>query len=363
VEKDKTSQTGNFKEEYRRYTRKKVFFIISCLITAFLALGLSIYVGATDIGFFRIYEIIIDHVAGVTYTSGTPDFLDDYIVCNVRLPRAIFALIAGAGLAVGGAVMQSVMRNPLADPYTTGISSGACLGVAVAIILGLSISGTQFGDLGVIVNSFLFAMIPMMIIILIAPRSAYSPATLILAGVAISYILNALTTILMVSTDSETLSIVYRWQIGSLASITWSSVLIMATVNLIGIAVTILLSKKLNILALGEENAKSLGLNVEGMRLLCLMIISFMVASVVCYAGIIGFIGLISAHIVRMLIDSDNRFVIPASAVFGAVFLLGADIIARYLSPSDSIPVGVILSFVGAPIFLYLIIKQKKTLW
>lgn len=361
-----TVEKGNqLKDEYHRYTGRKITFIIGCIVAAFVALGVSLCIGASDIGFFDVYRILFDHMMGKTYEIGTPEFIDDYIVCDSRLPRAVFALVAGAGLAVGGAVMQSVMKNALADPYTTGISSGACFGVAVSIVLGIGITngGTGIGDTGTILNTFLFALIPMAFITTIAPRSNTSPATLILAGVAISYIFNALSTVLLITTDAETLSIVYRWQVGSLTDITWNSLPLMSGINIAGIVIVLFLSKKLNILALGDDNAKSLGLNVNNMRIICLMIVSFMVASVVSYAGIIAFIGLISAHIIRRVIDSDNRFVIPAAAAFGALFLLCSDIIARYLSPTDSIPVGVILSFVGAPIFLALIILQKKGMW
>ena len=348
---------------YKKFTIKKILFIAICIILAFIALGLSICIGAADISFKEVYEIIYKHIIGTTYQKGTVEFIHDYIIWNIRLPRALFALIAGAGLAVGGAVMQSVMKNPLADPYTTGISSGTCFGVAIALVLGLTVSNSQIGNLGLVMNAFIFALIPTALIIIITFKNSTSPATLILAGVAISYIFNALTTVLLISTDAETLAIVYRWQVGSLTEVTWNSIPLMATINIAGIIITIFISKKLNIMALGDENAKSLGINSGNMRIISLMIISFMVASVISYVGIIGFIGLISAHIVRILIDSDNRFVIPASAAFGAVFLIGADIISKYLSPTDSIPVGVVISFIGAPVFLYLIIRQKRNIW
>jgi len=351
------------KSDYKSYTGRKVIFITICAVAAVLLLGLSIYIGGSDLSLGRIYELLWHHLCGWTYQKGTDDFLDDFVVWNVRLPRAIFALVAGAGLAVGGVVMQSVMKNPLADPYTTGISSGACLGVAVAVILGLSFTNAGIGSAGLVLNAFLFAVIPMILIIIIAPRAGSSTATLILAGVAISYLFNALTTLLMMSTDAETLSLVYRWQVGSLTNVKWSSVPLMFFINIGGILTVSFLAARLNILVLGDDSAKSLGLNADAMRVLCLFILSLMVASVVSYAGIIGFIGLVSPHIVRMLIDADNRFVIPASAAFGAVFLLGADIIARWLSPTDAVPVGVVLAFIGAPIFLYLIIRQKKAIW
>ncbi len=351
------------KAEYRHYTGRKVLFIAVCLFLAVLALGLSIYVGGSDLSLGRIYQLLWDHLCGATYERGTADFLDDYIVWNQRLPRAVFALIAGAGLAVGGAVMQSVMKNPLADPYTTGISSGAVCGMAIAVILGLTVTGSGLGDLGGILNAFLFALIPMIFILIVAPRVGSSPATLILAGVALSYVFSGLTTLLMMSTDSETLAAVYQWQVGSLTAVNWGSVPIMALCNLVGIAAAVFLAEKLNILALGDKSATSLGLNADNMRTVCLLIISLMAASVVSYVGVIGFVGLISPHIVRMLIDADNRFVVPASAVFGAVFFLGADILARWLSPIDAIPVGVVLAFIGGPIFLYLIIRQKREVW
>lgn len=354
---------GDIKSEYRHYTRRKILFITACIVAAFLLLGLSICIGNTDISIWEAYDLLFKHLNGATYPMGSVAFVHDFVVWNVRLPRALFALIAGAGLAVGGAVMQSVMKNPLADPYTTGISSGTLLGVAVAIILGLTVSGSQLNDMGLVVNAFLFALIPVALIVVIAPMSNSSPATLILVGVTLSYIFNALTTVLMISTDADKLAAVYQWQVGSLSLVTWDCLPVMAATNIAGTVAVMLVARRLNILTLGDDNAKSLGLNANNMRILCLMIISFMVASVISYVGIIGFIGLISPHIVRALIDSDNRFVIPASAAFGAVFLLGADILARYLSPIDAIPVGVVLSFVGAPIFLYLIIRQKRAVW
>lgn len=350
--------------EYRRYTKRKVLFVSVCLLLAFILLGLSVYVGARDIAFLDVYRIIWNHIIGVQYEPGSYEAISDYIVWNVRLPRAVFALIAGAGLAVGGAVMQNVMNNPLADPYTTGISSGACFGVAVAVILGLTVSiSSQSENIGVILNAFIFALVPMMFIILMAPKRNSSPATLILAGVAVSYIFNALTTLLMMSTNAETLAVVYRWQVGSISEITWGSVPLMATINIVGMVAAMFLANKLNVLALGDKSAKSLGLNVSNMRLVCMLVISMMIASVVCYAGIISFIGLVSAHIVRYVVHSDNRFVIPASAAFGALMMIGADVIARFLSPADAIPIGVVLSFVGAPIFLILVIRQKRAMW
>lgn len=347
---------------YRRYTKRKIIFIVICLIISFIAIGSSITVGGRTLSVIDVYETIFKHITGVQFEIGTKEWMDDYIVWNIRLPRAIFAIIAGAGLAVSGAVMQSVMKNPLADPYITGISSGACFGVAVASVMGISVMKGAFGGGGVF-NAFIFSLIPTMAILLLSPRTRSSPATLILAGVALSYMFNAMTTILLSFTDSETLATIYAWQIGTLANITWDCILIPLVITLTGSLIMMLLSKKLNILSMGDDQAKALGLNVENLRMILLILISLIVASVVAYAGIIGFVGLVSPHIVRMLIDADNRFVIPASALFGASFLLLCDMITRLMSDVEVIPVGVIVSFIGAPIFLYMIIRQSKKIW
>jgi iron complex transport system permease protein len=356
-----TLSSNELKESYKKYTKTKIIFISACIVVAVLAVGLSVYVGGRDVSFFDVYKTIFNHLIGNSFDINSKEGLDDYIIWNIRLPRAIFAAIGGACLAVGGAVMQSVMKNPLADPYTTGISSGACFGVAIGMVLGLTAFG-QMGNYAIVINAFVFAMIPMVLIILIAPRNN-SPATLILAGVALSYLFNALNTILLVTTDAETLAHVYRWQIGSLENITWNAVPIVAVISITGVVVISLLSRKLNIMSLGDAQAKSLGLDVNTMRIVCLVIMSAMVASVIAFAGIIGFVGLIAPHIVRMIIGSDNQYVIPASAAFGAAFLMIADIVGRMLADIGAVPVGVVISFIGAPIFLYLIIRQRRSIW
>lgn len=350
-----------FKHAYRRHTLRCLLFGIVCIILAVLLIGLSVYYGGSDIPLDRIFDALRDHVLGVEPETQSAR-LEDFIIWNKRLPRAVFAIIAGAGLAVSGAIMQSVMMNPLAEPYTTGISSGACFGVAVAMGLGFTVTSSSY-DFGIVLNALIFSIVPSIILLLLNQKLGSSPATLILAGVAISYIFNGFTTFVMMTLTDEDVAEIYRWQVGSLSDLDWDDVPLMAVTNIVGAVIAFFISRKLNILALGDNSAKSLGLNPDLLRTTCLLIISFMVATIIAYCGIIGFVGLVSAHIVRMFIGSDNKFVLPAAAGFGGLFLLASDIIARYLSPTDSIPVGVILAFIGSPIFLGLIISKKKTLW
>lgn len=354
----------SFKEEYRRHVSFKIIVIAFFAILTIILFFVSITVGTRDLTIEQVYSLLFDHLSGVTYDIRTQYDLwfDDNIVWNYRLPRAIFAIIAGASLSVAGVAMQSVMKNPLADPYTTGISSGALLGVAISMILGFRAGSGGMDGFGTVLNSMIFSMVPVAMIYLLSPMMR-SPATLILAGTAVSYLFSSLTSILLVTTDTETLAHVYRWQVGSFTDLSWDAIPLVFVICVVGTSLLMLLSGKLNLMTMEDKDAKALGLDSEKLRLLCLLVLSFMAASIISYAGIIGFVGLVIPHMVRLAIGSDTRFVIPASLGIGAAFMLGCDIISRAVDVSASIPVGVVTSFIGSPIFLYLIIRQKRGMW
>lgn len=349
----------SFKTEYKQHTLRKSIFILCCAILAFLAAAVSITIGGYDISVIRVYEVIWDHITGVELVQYSVEWYDDYIVWETRLPRVLFALVAGVGLAVSGVAMQSIMKNPLAEPYTTGVSSGAYFGVAVSVVLGISIMSSTDSAL----NALIFALIPVAIMIMLSSRSMDSVATIILVGTALSYMFNAFSTLILVSTDSDTLANVYKWQVGSFSNITWDELTTVIVVVLVGSIIIGLLSNRLNIMSMGDENAISLGLNVKQIRILCLVVMAVIVSFIVAFSGIIGFVGLVCPHIVRMIIGSDNRFVIPAAAAFGAAFLLIADTIAKWLSSMDAVPVGVVASLIGAPLFLYILIRDRRGIW
>ena len=336
-----------FKAEYKQRNSRKVLFILFCAALAFFGVALSVTIGGYDISISRVYEVIWDHITGVQYPPNSREWYDDFIVWNERLPRVLFALVAGIGLATAGVAMQSIMKNPLAEPYTTGVSSGAYFGVAISMALGMSVMASA----GSAIDALIFSLIPIAVMILI------------LVGTAISYMFNAFSTLVLVTTDADTLANVYRWQVGSFINITWDQLTLAAAVILIGAVVITLLSKKLNIMSMGDENATSLGLNVKRLRVIILIVMAVMVAFIVSYCGIIGFIGLICPHIIRLVIGSDNRFVIPAAAAFGAAFLLIADTIAKWMSALDTVPVGVVVSLIGAPIFLMILVRNRREIW
>ena len=347
------------KDSYGQYLGRKMLFIVFCIVVVFAVAGLACTLGDRDIGFCRVYEIIWEHVCGSSYEPGTPEWWDDYSVVELRIPRVVMAIVAGMALSVCGVAMQSMMQNPLADSYTTGISSGACFGAVSALIMGFTFSGIM-GQYGIVTNAFLCGMIPALIMIGLSQFMRASPATLILSGTAVSYMFSALTTLIMITADADDLQGAYLWQIGSFEDASWSGIPLMLVVTVAGSAFLIMTSSKLNVLALGDDSAKSLGLDASRYRLICLVILSLVVAGVISYTGVIAFVGLIAPHAVRMIIGADNRFLIPASMAFGAAVVLSADLIGRTMIPQGELPVGLIMSFVGGPLFLFLILRQKK---
>ena len=346
-------------EDYRRYTARKVTFIVILLIVAIVSAGYTMTVGIRDMGLFESFSILFDHIRGATYEIGSEAWLDDYTIWNLRLPRVLAAVFVGMGLTISGVAMQSITANPLAEPYTVGMSSGASFGVAVALVLGFSF-GTMAGSYGMVLNAFVFGSIPAVLAIAITGFRKQSPATIILVGTAVSYIFNAMSTLVLMRADPATLQRIMLWQIGTVAEVGWYELpLIMATV-VVGSILMMILSKKMNMLSVGGESAKTMGVDVNTLRIIILAILTVVTAVIVSFTGIIGFLGLVAPHIMRLVIGGDNRFIIPAAGLFGATFLLVADAIARY---AGDMPVGVVMSFIGAPMFLYLVMRMRRDVW
>ena len=341
--------------DYRVSEMRKLVFTFACVVAAVIVAGLSIIYGTMNLGFLECYEIIWDHLTG-----NIQDKLLDYIVVQERLPRVVAALVTGAGLAVAGCVMQSVLKNPLADPYTTGISSGAGFGATLAITLGVSIVG---GNYDIVVNAFVFALVPMAVMLAVGKLKGASPTMMIMAGIAIMFIFNSFTTVLKLHADPDALALLYQWTVGTVSDCSWTDIPLMAVVVIVGTVVTQLLSRKLNVLATGDDSAKAMGLNVENMRIMLLLLISLMVATVVSFTGLIGFVGLVAPHVCRIFVGADNRYLVLSSAMFGAVLLEVADLIGRTVIAPATLQVGVVTAFIGGPMFLYLIMRQKRSSW
>ena len=343
-------------EEYHHILFRRLMLLVISIVGILIFIGMFSLSAYGDITFYESYEIIWNHLIGHQYEPRTLYWWADRHIWNIAMPHIAAAILAGASLAVCGVLMQSIMINPLADPYSTGISSGACFGAVSAIIVGITFAPMS-SEYGIVINAFVGALIPALTIIIISEYIRLSPATLILLGTAISYFFNSMVTFIMISTDADTLKSAYLWQIGSLDGMTWSGVTFMAIITIIGSAIVLMVSNKLNIMSLGDRSATSLGLDVKKFRTFSLTLMAVMTAAIVSFTGILGFIGLIAPHIVRLIIGSDNKYVVPISMSFGAFVLLLADYLSSQIS---NVPVGVILSLVGSPIFFLLIVFQSK---
>jgi iron complex transport system permease protein len=345
-------------EEYNASLAKKAMFILVMLVALVAVVCISGSLGGRHIDPLSIPGIIWDHLCGATYSFGTDEWWDDYVLVSVRLPRIAIACVAGATLAICGAAVQSLMNNPLASPYTLGISSGAGFGATLAIIMGFSL-GSSIGIYGVTFNAFIFGMMPVVVVLMLSKTIKMTPVTLILVGVAISQFFGSLSTLVYMTAEEESIQAAYLWEIGSIENVTWSMFPFMAGMMAVGAIALYAVSWKFNVLTLGEDSAKTMGVDADRFRLVTMCLLALMTMSVVSFVGIIGFVGLIAPHIVRSIIGSDNRYVLPASLVGGALLLLCADSAAR-LCTGDLVPVGTVISLLGAPVFLYLIIKKNS---
>lgn len=286
---------------------------------------------------------------------GWADMWQSPIFWNLRMPRIVLSVLVGAALSVCGAAYQSVFRNPLTDPYVLGISSGASLGAAVAILLGL-----EAYLLGVGACALVSGLLTILVIYRIASiGNRMHTTTLLLTGVCITFLMSALISFLMVLRQDKMDSIIF-WTMGSFASASWTDVAIVAPVVAVGIGVVLYHCRDLNLLLAGSETAKSLGVEVERVKKVLLLATTLMVAFCVSTCGVIGFVGLVVPHCIRLVSGPDNRRIVPYAIVVGALFLLLCDTMARTLLMPAELPVGSLTALVGAPLFIYLLYKNKK---
>ena len=341
--------------DYKKYLYRKIIFVVASVLFLIIISGIGMGVGKYSISFIDVYSEIINRFLH----WGPLETTDAGVIWDLRMPRMLTAIIAGAGLSVAGAAMQSMMKNPLADPFTTGISSGACLGATLSITLGLSLIE---GFYGTVLNAFILSLVPATVIILLSNYKKATPAMMILAGISLMFIFDALTTYLMLTANPNSLAAAYAWTVGTLNKSSWDNLPVMFVTVLIGSIVLQYLSRYLNAMNSGDTVAKSLGIHVDRMRILILITISAVAAGVVSFTGVIGFVGLISPHIARIFIGSDNKYLIPASASIGASLMVFADIVAKTIT-SSTLPIGIVTAMIGGPLFLILILRQKKDLW
>lgn len=343
---------------YRARAHRKVLFLI-LIIAVIAALGIySATLETMTIRYSEIIEILSKALTGTPYSSRLEEVKAD-IIFNRSMPRTIASILVGMSLAIGGAMMQSITRNPLTDSYTIGISSAAMLGVTIGIVYNVCIIPVFDGNNASIINAFVFALIPSAAIIIISSFKKMSPTMMILIGIGLMYMFNAFSTFIKFNADPDALQEIYEWSLGTISSVIgWDFALPMLFGTLLILIMGIILANHINVLAAGDSMAKALGVRPVLTRVICFTGISVSTGICVCFTGTIGFVGLVAPHIARLFVGSDNKILIPTSAVLGALMILGADIIVRKLS--GGLPAGVITALIGAPVFMYILYMQRK---
>lgn len=275
----------------------------------------------------------------------------------IRFPRIALGIVVGGSLAVAGALMQAMFSNPLAEPGIIGVSTGSAMGAALAIVFFPTILGGAL----VPIFAFIFGLIACLLVYLLAKNDGRAESlTLVLTGIAVTAVGSALTSIAIYIADTNARDHIIFWQMGSLAGANWQSVGLVTLVTVIGTAFSVVISKKLDILALGEREATHLGVNVDALRIVAILLTALLTASAVAFAGVIGFVGLIVPHVIRLLIGPVNRWLIPISFLGGAVLITYADLAARTLVPFSEMPIGIFTALVGGPTFFILLRRNLR---
>jgi len=338
--------------------------VVGVVLLAALAVtaALSLSLGAADLSPHAAALSVLSRVPGLGGLEPGLSSAQQTIVFELRLPRLALALLVGGALAIAGVVMQAFFQNPMAAPSIIGVSAGASLGATVAVVSGVSIGVAGLG--AVPPAAFVGALLATGIVYVLSRRGGGTPVgVLLLTGIAMGSLLSAAAALVLVTGQDPTrrdLDQVVYWMLGSVAGRTWGHVLLLLLYAGVAGALTMLFARELNVLSLGDDTAHYLGLNVEQVRLTVLALASLLTAAAVAVSGVIGFVGLIVPHLMRIVAGPDHRVLIPAAGVAGGVLLAMADVLARLIAAPAEVPVGIITSLLGAPFFLYLLHRRRE---
>lgn len=338
---------------YRGIISRRILIILLLVFLIVASLLMDFMTGPSGLSLLSLWQALM-----------TPSLVSagvHVIVWDIRMPFSLMAVIVGLSLGLAGAEMQTILNNPLADPFTLGVSSAAAFGAALAIVMGVGIPGIS-GQWFISANAFIFALLAALLLDGITRWTQVATSGVILFGIALVFTFNALVAVLQFVANEDTLQGLVFWTMGSIDRASWQKVGILFAVLTVIMPLSMLSSWRLTALRLGEDRAISFGINVRRLRLNSLLRISILSAMSVAFVGPIGFIGLISPHIARLILGEDHRFYLPASALIGALVLSVAALASKNLLPGAVIPVGIVTSLVGVPFFLGIILRQRENI-
>ena len=332
---------------------------ITCILALVGILIAAIAIGSVNIPPLDVVRILVYRTTGIGGLAGIPPAYAT-IVWTVRLPRALVAFMVGGMLSVSGAIMQSVLRNPLASSFTLGVSSGASLGAALVILVGLPsftfmLQTVNLESLALPILGFAFGMLTIVAVIAMAAKmdGRMDNSTIVLVGMVLSLFISAVTTLIMFL-NRESFQRLVMWQMGSFSTRgSWQTAAILAPVALVGILLALRFHREMDIMTFGEEQSRLMGVNLGQIKWVLLMVSAAVTGSAIAFVGIIGFVDLVAPHVVRRIFGARHRLIIPLSAIFGGGFMMLCDLAARSVLPTGELPVGVVSAMVGAPFFAY----------
>lgn len=323
------------------YKRKRLFALLTLLALLVAVSFISLSIGAVFISPFSIFKKL------------------NLDILSLRLSRIVLGIVVGASLSVAGCILQGLLRNPLAEPYLLGISSGAGLGAVIAIVMGMG--GTYFGINSLPFISFIGTILTMILVYNLAKIGGRIPVqSLILAGVIVGSVFSSILLFLISLSQNQMVHDAIWWLLGNLQIYDMKLLILVGLISIIGIIIASFFSRELNIIALGEDEAIHLGINIEALKKILFIVASLITAASVSACGIIGFVGLIIPHMMRLIIGPDHRILIPSSALLGGIFLVLCDTLARTIILPAEIPIGAITALIGGPFFIFLLRTKRK---
>lgn len=336
--------------DYKKHSYRRIIFILIGLLICAVSFITDVIVGPASLTLRDVWLAVMQSPA-VSKNA-------DVIIWSIRLPTAVMALLVGASLGIAGAGMQTILDNPLSSPYTLGISAGAGFGASLVVVIGLS-SLEFLGEFMVPFGAFVFAGLTGFFIYSINKIKNFSSETMILAGIGMMFLFQALQSLMQYMATPEALQNIVFWTMGSLTKANWLSISIVLVALLVMLPLMMRESWRLTALKLGDEKASGLGVNVEHLRVKIFLFISIITAVAVSFVGTIGFIGIVGPHIARMLVGEDQRYFLPLSAVCGMVILSLASIASKMLIPGAMFPIGIVTAIIGVPFFFSLVLTRK----
>lgn len=336
--------------DYKKHSYRRIIFILIGLLICAVSFITDVIVGPASLTLRDVWLAVMQ-ASEVSKNA-------DVIIWSIRLPTSVMALLVGASLGIAGAGMQTILDNPLSSPYTLGISAGAGFGASLVVVIGLS-SLEFLGEFMVPFGAFVFAGLTSFFIYSINKIKNFSSETMILAGIGMMFLFQALQSLMQYMATPEALQNIVFWTMGSLTKANWLSISIVLVALLVMLPLMMRESWRLTALKLGDEKASGLGVNVEHLRVKIFLFISIITAVAVSFVGTIGFIGIVGPHIARMLVGEDQRYFLPLSAVCGMVILSLASIASKMLIPGAMFPIGIVTAIIGVPFFFSLVLTRK----